>query len=212
MKYTVTIQNANNIFSEVIAYAASEADINAYFAAEGKTVIGIREMVSPYIKPGQPVIEIPAHPEPEQQTAEEITDKIVAWFESNEDVFNQAIEELDAWNGYLGDDRYYDMYDFDELHSNLKPSEILALTFYGYDEDTSSENNHTEFNPNRNYFRYNGYGNLVSADYKDYSDHMDVYAIKAMLEDRDEISAIEENDELCALFDALEEAEESEEA
>lgn len=141
---------------------------------------------------------------------EKITNKIVTWFEDNEDVFNQAIEELDAYNGYLGDDRYYDMYDFDELHSNLKPSEILNITFYGYDEDTSSENNHTEFNPNRNYFRYNGYGNLVSADYKDYSDHMDAYAVDAMLEDRDEINAIEENDELCALFDALAEAKEME--
>lgn len=212
MKYTVTIQNANNIFSEVIAYAASEADINAYFAAEGKTIACIREMVSPYIKPGQPVIEIPAQPEPEQQTAEEITNKIVAWFEENEDVFNQAIEELDAYNGYLGDDRYYDMYDFDELHSGMTPIEILNRAFYGYDEDTSTEDNHTEFNPNRDYFRYNGYGNLVSADYKDYSDHMDAYAVRAMLEDRDEICAIEENDKLCALFDALEETAEKEEA
>lgn len=143
---------------------------------------------------------------------EEITNKIVAWFEDNEDIFYQAIEELDSYNGYLCDDRYYYMEELNELYSSAEPLDILYRVYYGYDEDTSSENNHAEFNPNRQYFRYNGYGNLVSADYKDYSDHMDAYAVKAMLEDRDNICAIEENDELCALFDALAEATEKEEA
>lgn len=32
---------------------------------------------------------------------ESIIKKIVAWFEENEDVFNDCIEELDSYNGYL---------------------------------------------------------------------------------------------------------------
>lgn len=33
------------------------------------------------------------------------TEKIIAWFKENEEVFNDCIEELDSYNGYLGDDR-----------------------------------------------------------------------------------------------------------
>ena len=62
-----------------------------------------------------------------------------------------------------------------------------------------------EFNPNRDYFRYNGYGNLVSADYKDYSGQLDRYAVESMSENRDYIDSIDQSDELAALFDELEE-------
>ena len=30
-------------------------------------------------------------------------DKIISYFKENEDVFNEVIEELDSYNGYLGD-------------------------------------------------------------------------------------------------------------
>ena len=144
-------------------------------------------------------------------TKESIIENIVKWFEDNEDVFNQAIEELDSYNGYLGDDRYYSMDELDELYSGTEPTEILRRAFYGYDEDTSTEDRHTEFNPNRDYFRYNGYGNLVSADYKDYSDHLDAWAVESMDENRGDIYAIDENDELSELFDALDAIDEGEE-
>ena len=144
-------------------------------------------------------------------TKESIIENIVKWFEDNEDVFNQAIEELDSYNGYLGDDRYYSMDELDEFYSGTEPTEILRRAFYGYDEDTSTEDRHTEFNPNRDYFRFNGYGNLVSADYKDYSDHLDAWAVESMAENRGDIYAIDENDELSELFDALDELDEEEE-
>ena len=142
---------------------------------------------------------------------ESIINAIIEYFKSNENVFNDCMEELDGWNGYLGDDRYYEMYDLDEFYSDCKPSELLMRVFYGYDEDTSSENNHTEFNPNREYFRYNGYGNLVSADYKDYSDHLDHWAIESLSENRNHIDAIDDDSELSELFDSLEEVETEEE-
>lgn len=149
----------------------------------------------------------------ETRTKEEITAAIIEWFEANEDEFNAAIEELDSYNGYLGDDRYYSMDELDELYSGTEPTEILRRAFYGYDEDTYNTDSHGNreygaFNPNRDYFTYNGYGNLVSADYKDYSGHLDHWTIESMSENRRYIDTIDDNDELSELFDALEECDE----
>lgn len=109
-------------------------------------------------------------------------------FENNEDLFNSTIEELDSYNGYLGDDRYYEMEYLNEFYNSVEPLELLQKAYFGRDDDnyiTDSNGNKTysEFNPNRDYFYYNGYGNLVSSDYKDYSCHLDNYFIDALLED-----------------------------
>lgn len=138
---------------------------------------------------------------------------IIEFFKNNEDEFNAAIEELDSYNGYLGDDRYYNMDKLDELYSGTEPTEILCRAFYGYDEDTYTTDAHGNreygaFNPNRDYFTYNGYGNLVSADYKDYSAHLDPWTIESMSENRAYIDTIDNNPELSELFNALEECDE----
>lgn len=146
------------------------------------------------------------------RTPEEITADIITYFENNEDVFNDCLEELDSYNGYLGDYRYYSMDELDEFYRDSDPLEILRRAYYGRDDDTwttDSNGNKTygEFNPNRDYFYYNGYGNLVSSDYKDYSAHLDHYAIEAMSENRSYIDTIADDDELTALFDELEQDE-----
>ena len=125
------------------------------------------------------------------------------------------MEELDGYNGYLGDNRYYSMDELDEFYRDSDPLEILRRAYYGRDDDTwttDSNGNKTygEFNPNRDYFYYNGYGNLVSSDYKDYSAHLDHYAIEAMNENRSYIDSIDNDEELTALFDELEAAAEEE--
>lgn len=132
------------------------------------------------------------------------------WFGENEEVFNNCIEELDSYNGYLGDDRYYPMDELDELMSGRTVTEVLNMAFFGHDEETWATNNYGEkeygaFNPNREYFTFNGYGNLVSADYKDYSAFLDDYVIETMSENRRYIDTIDEYDELAELFDELEE-------
>lgn len=147
------------------------------------------------------------------RTAEEITADIIDFFENNDDIFTECIEELDNYNGYLGDDRYYSMDELNEFYNDVEPSEILNRAYYGHDAETYTTNangnkEYGEFNPNRDYFTYNGYGNLVSADYKDYSAHLDRYAIEAMSENRHYIDTIEHNDELAALFNELEAIEE----
>ena len=149
----------------------------------------------------------------EKRTKEAIIADIIKYFKEDEDLFNDCMEDLDSYNGYLGDDRYYSMDELDEFYTCTAPSEILFRAYYGYDEeiyttDSSGNKTYGEFNPNREYFRYNGYGNLVSADYKDYSGQLDNYAIEAMSENRNYIDSIENDDTLADLFDELEEAEE----
>ena len=119
------------------------------------------------------------------------------------------MEELDNYNGYLGDDRYYNMDELNDIYSGQEPQEILFRAFYGFDADTwstdsSGNKTYGAFNPNRDYFYFNGYGNLVSSDYKDYSSNLDAYAIEEMIENRNDISSIEENPDLSKLFDELE--------
>ena len=150
-------------------------------------------------------------------TYEDKINAIIKYFEDNEDIFNDCMEELDGYNGYLGDDRYYCMEELDELYCDCKPSEILSRAFYGYDEETwttdgSGNKEYGAFNPNRDYFRFNGYGNLVSADYKDYSAFNDRHAIEAMNDNRPWIDSIDRNEDLAALFDALDEDEDEDES
>lgn len=138
---------------------------------------------------------------------------IVEWFAENEDVFNDCIEELDSYNGYLGDDRYYCMEEMQDLYCGVDPFEILQRAFFGHDEDTWHTDAHGDkeygaFNPNREYFHFNGYGNLVSSDWKDYTDHLDEYFIDELIENRSSLYCIDENQELSAMFDALEEEQE----
>jgi hypothetical protein len=136
--------------------------------------------------------------------------KIIEYFNENEELFNSCIEELDSYNGYLNDDRYYLMEDLNEFYNGTDPIELLHRAYYGRDDDTwttdaSGNKIYGEFNPNREYFYYNGYGNLVSSDYKDYSAHLDRYVIESMSENRNYIDSIESDEELSALFDELEE-------
>lgn len=145
------------------------------------------------------------------KTKEQAINAIIEYFENNEDIFNACIEELDSYNGYLGDSRYYYMEELDEFYSDVKPSELISRAYYGRDDDTwttdgSGNKSYGEFNPNRDYFYYNGYGNLVSSDFKDYSAHLDAWAIESMLDNRQWIDSIDSDAELCELFDDLEEA------
>ena len=62
------------------------------------------------------------------------------------------LQHMNAYDGCFDDAIYYDMDEFDELMSNYSPLEIAQMIWFG------------EFNPNDDYFRFNAYGNLESAD------------------------------------------------
>ena len=133
-------------------------------------------------------------------TANIIEEMIMRYFDRYPDALEEIIEELDSWNGYLGDDRYYYMEDINEIFYDSDPVEILSRAFYGYDED----NKDSSFNPNREYFTFNGYGNLVSSDYKDYSGFNDRWLVEAIEDNRPHIDSLDNYEELIALFDAYE--------
>ena len=84
-----------------------------------------------------------------------------------EEKIKAIIEEMDdgekiaLWNescyecGY-GDDEICDMQDFDDIMSNDTPSELASRIFFG-----------GGFNPNHDYFAFDGYANLVSFEFTD---------------------------------------------
>lgn len=121
------------------------------------------------------------------KTREELIKAIVNYFEENEAEFDEVIEQADSYDGILGDDRYYCMEDLDEFYHDTAPTELLNRVYYGHDADNYSTDSHgdksySEFCPNRTYFYYNGYGNLVSTDYKDYTSYNDEYFVGKLVD------------------------------
>lgn len=138
---------------------------------------------------------------------------ILDYYKEDEDAFVNSVEELSDYNGYLGNDRWEDMEELSDLYQGEDPIELLNRAFNGYDADTFHTNSYGEkefgaFNPNRDYFRFNGYGNLISSDYKDYSNYLNDSTIEEFEEYAEQIDEIQGNDELKNLFDELNEAEE----
>ena len=124
---------------------------------------------------------------------EEVVNRIKDYFENDPSEFEEVIEELDQIDGILGDDRYYAMDELDDLYDGEEPSEVLRRAFYGHDDDSwtydsHGEKNYGQFNPNREYFYFNGYGNLVSTDYRDYSTYLDEYFIQELIDNRDKLN------------------------
>ena len=79
-----------------------------------------------------------------------ITEKIRKALDGMDDCDLIAInrEYLDNVNGW--DNTIYNMEDLNEILDGSTPEKIARLIFYG------------EFNPNADYFTFNGYGNLQS--------------------------------------------------
>lgn len=118
----------------------------------------------------------------------ELVEKLMNYYRENMEDFNNDIEELDDWTGCLYDDKIYPMEDLDEIYQGTKPEEVLRRAFYGYDEPINKDEERLPFNPNREYFYFNGYGNLVSIDKVDYSDYLDHYFVKLIIDNRYNLS------------------------
>jgi hypothetical protein len=98
-----------------------------------------------------------------------------------------------------------------EIYSDTEPLEIINRAFYGYDEDSCAYDSHGEkvdgkFNPCRDYFHFDAYGNLVSSNYKDYSSYLDEYFIDELIDNRNKLDL---DPELEELLDEAEEAKEN---
>ena len=83
------------------------------------------------------------------------------------------------------DDRIYSMYEIDEILEGRTPTDILSMGFYG------------DFRPQHDFFWFNGYGNLKSADY---ITDMPIFAIDIanyILSEKDSLG----NDEIQEILD-----------
>ena len=117
-----------------------------------------------------------------------LADKLLAYYEENSKDFLDDIEELNNWSGYLGDDKVIPMEELDEFYQGAEPLELLRRAFFGYDEPYEKCKQHYPFNPNRNYFYFNSYGNLVSTDEVDYSDYLDEDFVQEIIDSEADLS------------------------
>ena len=62
----------------------------------------------------------------------------------------EMVQEINAYNGSMEHLEVYEMEMFNDIMESFEPMEIALKTFFG------------DFNPNDDYFRFNGYANLES--------------------------------------------------
>lgn len=141
------------------------------------------------------------------------------WFEKQKDAENtlEAVDDVLSFNEYERekgdpDNTLEEMEYLDELAQCggdwSKPSYILTRAFYGHSYSrfaNEPEHKNEEFNPNEEYFTFNGYGNLVSvskfnwahywASILDESGYIEHAEREGYLEKIAEVLGIEDEDE-----------------
>ena len=80
-------------------------------------------------------------------------EKLVDYINSMNDDEMVALHNAYCEAAGYEDDRIYSMYELDELLEGRTPTDILSMGFYG------------DFRPHHDFFWFNGYGNLKSADH-----------------------------------------------
>ena len=74
------------------------------------------------------------------------------------------VNEINGWDGSLEYLQAYSMDEFDEIMNGFEPLEIANRIYFG------------DFNPNHEYFRFNGYANLESLDEYDLEEEIKDYS------------------------------------
>lgn len=116
---------------------------------------------------------------------------LINFFSDNADIYEDVIEELDSYDGYLTGERYYPMEDLETDLSGLNPIELinrLSNDFSLNDEWYKWENNYT----------------LISTHHKDYSDYLDSYFINDLLENYHQLYSVDEYPELLEMLENVE--------
>ena len=108
--------------------------------------------------------------------------ELLAYYKRNTEDFADDIEELDGWNDCLYKDKVFSMDELDEVLQDIKPSEILRSALFGHDE--ARERIRSTFNLDRDYFRFNSLGDLVSTDKRDYSGYLNDYFIQEIIDNK----------------------------
>jgi hypothetical protein len=118
-----------------------------------------------------------------------VYDKAIDILESDEDAFVEACEELDNWNGFLGDIRCMEMDMIDDYFD--KPSDLLEKM--------------DDFNYDNEYFYFSAYGYVNTTDDKHgvYSDDFSADDVLDELIDNYNHVDLTENSELNELLTIL---------
>ena len=140
MKYSVSFQYSTTTYCSNIAIAENREAVEAYYSKY--EWYSIKEATDAEIeeaqRKGKPFITIEpqqTEEQPEEKPAsryEELTARALEILEDDE-IFTQAIEELDSWNGFLDDERMYNMDDLDDLFCGCKVSEFAEKIGRNFD-------------------------------------------------------------------------------
>ena len=132
------------------------------------------------------------------------------------DLFKEMNESelISVWNEYCREVNKYDdeimtAYDLEEWVNNSNDTiNILNRFFFGYDD----MNREGSANPNRDYFTFNGYGNIISFDYiyNEYVDEFYYIEVEELAEYIIENKNSFYNDEIQDFLDQYEEESEEE--
>ena len=76
----------------------------------------------------------------------------------SDEALMEIARDINSYNGDCDSLTWYDMDEFDEFCSGMSPLDIARTIFYG------------DFNPNDDYFQYDGYANFVSCSYPEFDD------------------------------------------
>ena len=117
------------------------------------------------------------------------------YWKAHNDSFSRVCEELDSWDGFLGNHRIYSMDELDDLLCDKKPSEVLQMV------DTAGG-----FDYSDDYFYYdNGIYNIYvirstnEKDYFNYFDYSEVF--EKLMDDYDQVFSHNYGNAYYELFD-----------
>ena len=124
-----------------------------------------------------------------EERKEFVIEKIAEILQNNSEAFVEACEQLDNWNGFLGDARCNAMWEVDEFFT--KPSELLDKM--------------DDFDPSDEYFYFTAYGNVSTTSdvYDVYSDEHDVDEVIDELIDNYSHVDLTVNDSLKELLEVV---------
>lgn len=119
-----------------------------------------------------------------------VVQNIKDWFKGHMNVFNEALEDLDDYNGYLGEARRTPMEEFDRRMRGLSPMEILDRTRIG-------------FETNHKYFYWDG-EKYRSTNWHGYYEYLKSETFDAMNIVKERLCIID-HEEIWRLFEDLDE-------
>ena len=89
-----------------------------------------------------------------------IESRMIDYWKAHNDSFSNVCEDLDSYDGFLGNNRVYPMDELDDLLEGYKPSYIIRML-------------DSDFNYFDNYFYCDGCGYICSIDEKEYYNDVD---------------------------------------